>query len=445
MSGPPTSSRAWEDFLAGQGPLAERLRQEPPFEPPETLTQWFQATLQTQPSAPLATATPAAFEPPASLNTRVLEQIQRAQADQSPRRQAVLTEVLAGKDLEAVLGAPVPAEAAEWLRQTAQQEAAAPPQSAPTHRQPSPWARWSWLASGAVAGVLAVWLVKNPLTPERADTVALAPSAPVSSPVLDTAPFASQPTAPTTPPTVAAQSALRDASSTAVASKPMREPAPARALAQAEHQSLAAGAVSAASGQRRADPLAETHAPTALAPEKAEREVSAREKAPGAERLGMRGVEASLKAEVAPAPFAEPPQTVAAAAPVAPPTTLADKSAKVSPSPVSADVALRSETPMVSGALAANTAAQDRAAAKVAPPVIIDPLPDSTPSAIAHTLIHTAGVTHWTVYIPTQSPATTTWIRQVQEAATRAGKPLDLRLAVDPSIPEGQMRYVGSQ
>lgn len=140
-----SATSEFEDFLAGEGPLAQALRALEPFEPPARMEADFLTMLATLPEgAP-------AFEPPARLQQNVFAEIALQQAAQQSRRDAVLQDLSRGRPASEALGAPVAAGTEAWLRQ---QAAAASSQTAPAPRKPRPW--WFFAAGGAVAAMLAV-------------------------------------------------------------------------------------------------------------------------------------------------------------------------------------------------------------------------------------------------------------------------------------------------
>lgn len=171
-------SEACEDFLRGQGRLASLLWELKPYEPPASLEASFlaaarsaQESVGAAPSRELASAAlslnpspprgegsverrdaaATTFEAPSEMAARFSQLAAQVDAAQAVRREAALGRIAAGDAPEAVLGAPVQPETADWLRQ---QASAAKP-AKPPHK-PVLWGfSWFDLRLAALATVLA--------------------------------------------------------------------------------------------------------------------------------------------------------------------------------------------------------------------------------------------------------------------------------------------------
>lgn len=135
-------SAAEERFIAGEGALAALIRAQPAFEPPPRMLGQILVALEAAP-------TPAGFEPPAALLDAVMAEAARLDTAQTPRRDALLAELAAGKSASDALGAPVSPATAAWLAQQ---------QPTPASARPPRRRRWPWLAGfgTAVTAALAV-------------------------------------------------------------------------------------------------------------------------------------------------------------------------------------------------------------------------------------------------------------------------------------------------
>ena len=133
---------AIEEFIAGHGPLAAALRELPAFEPPARMGEEFQRMLARVPAGVPA------FEPPASLEAAVRGEIERQQATQSTRRDAVLAEVARGVDPATAFGARLSPATQAWVRGRSLTDGVSP---AAETNSAGPWTRSH--DSAAIRGV----------------------------------------------------------------------------------------------------------------------------------------------------------------------------------------------------------------------------------------------------------------------------------------------------
>ncbi|MDR2689820.1 MAG: hypothetical protein LBB76_08710 [Azoarcus sp.] len=106
---------AVEKFIAGKGRLAAVLGAMPFFESSAALAR----NIQDAARAEERTLRACEFEPPANLGREVLAAARALDEAQSPRREALWTQIARGDEIDAALGAPVNADTANWLREQA--------------------------------------------------------------------------------------------------------------------------------------------------------------------------------------------------------------------------------------------------------------------------------------------------------------------------------------
>ncbi|MEC5399841.1 hypothetical protein [Uliginosibacterium sp. H1] len=204
----PVNDASFERFLQGEDGLSALLRELPAFEPPTRMEEDFaQAARVAQAShdAPSAALTDdiLSFEPPAGMQADFARMAAKLQAEQAPRREAVIAQLARGDDAAAVLGGDISARTREWLDR--QQAAKSERPVVVVARKP----RFRWLpglglaASAAlVAGVATQWLMRGEAP---ADNVALN-EVPAAAPA-QLAIESEKPVAPAAEPTVRNRSA----------------------------------------------------------------------------------------------------------------------------------------------------------------------------------------------------------------------------------------------
>lgn len=157
---------AVERFIAGEDRLSALLREVPHFEPPANLATAVAAAAravqarmaaEAERDAVRRSAPPPTFAAPPTLSDSVLREAARLQAAQAARRDVVFEQLLQGKPADDVLGAPVSAPTAAWLRTHAAQhrdETASKAVAAPARRARAV-SRW-WRSLGVAATAFAV-------------------------------------------------------------------------------------------------------------------------------------------------------------------------------------------------------------------------------------------------------------------------------------------------
>lgn len=157
---------AVERFIAGEDRLSALLREVPHFEPPANLATAVAAAAravqarmaaEAERDAVRRSAPPPTFAAPPTLSDSVLREAARLQAAQAARRDVVFEQLLQGKPADDVLGAPVSAPTAAWLRTHAAQhrdETASKAVAAPARRA-RVVSRW-WRSLGVAATAFAV-------------------------------------------------------------------------------------------------------------------------------------------------------------------------------------------------------------------------------------------------------------------------------------------------
>ncbi|MDQ8021819.1 MAG: hypothetical protein REI94_08275 [Moraxellaceae bacterium] len=179
----PVNDTSFERFLRGEDGLSALLRELPTFEPPAQMAEDFaQAARVAQashdaPSAALAVDI-LSFEPPAGMQADFARMAAKLQAEQAPRREAVIAQLARGDDAAEVLGGDISARTRDWLdrQQAAKAER---PAVTPAHKPRFRWLPGLGLAASAalVAGVATQWLMRGEAP---VDTVALNEAAPAA-------------------------------------------------------------------------------------------------------------------------------------------------------------------------------------------------------------------------------------------------------------------------
>ncbi|MBS1208542.1 MAG: Trk system potassium uptake protein TrkA [Proteobacteria bacterium] len=165
-------SEAFDKFVRGEDRLARLLHALPAFEPPASLEASFLASAHTAQTAVGAAirrefaatgrscenpnAQPG-FEPPASLEARFLKMAAKIDADQAPRREAILTQIAQGESPQAALGTALQPATADWLHTQARQ-----PRPTQKPARKAVWLGFSWfdLRLAGLMGILAAVAVQ---------------------------------------------------------------------------------------------------------------------------------------------------------------------------------------------------------------------------------------------------------------------------------------------
>lgn len=403
-------SEACEDFLRGQGRLAGLLWELSPYEPPASLEASFLAAAsaaQQQANARKAAAAATAFEAPAQMAARFSQLAAQADAAQATRREAVLSQIAAGDSPEAVLGATVQPETADWLRQQASAAKPAKPK-----RQPVLWGfSWFDLRLAALAGVLAAvstqWLLQH--GPSPAERTLLEAFLQVQQ---DQRPLAeAQPDQP-----------QNRVSAAPAPARPAAAPPPAPASADtapAPHEASRAPL----SAAEETPALAETTqpAPKLTMPREAHRELhdSRTETVSAAPPAILAARKAAPPAAAEPAVDTPEGARMAAATAAPAPAARTPLPAKPAPAAIAADGPAPAEAP---------------ARARSPAPAFKASLGDD-PAAVAARLPALRPDQHWLIlHAPASAPALQAWLEKLR-AAMPASPPPRFRLQTAPELP----------
>ena len=159
-------SAAFDRFLAGRGPLARLISEQPRFDAPEGMFDRVLAAVD-RPRGALA------FEPPASLESAILAEAARLDAAQAPRREALFDQIASGATASDALGTPVSEPAQRWLDDQARARTASHTAARPATSR-ARWRRWfnglGVAAAAALAASVALKVWFDPNAPAMAPT-----------------------------------------------------------------------------------------------------------------------------------------------------------------------------------------------------------------------------------------------------------------------------------